>query len=225
MFKAFFFDMDGVLFNSMPRHAKAWSEVMSRHGLQFSQEDCYMQEGRTGKSVIDECILRDQGRHATDEECEQIYSEKSQLFHSLGEPQPIDNVTDVLSFLREKGAQIFIVTGSGQKSLLDNLDARFPGYFVRERMVTAFDVKHGKPDPEPYLIAYEKAKANAGGLLAKDECCVVENAPLGVRAGKAAGIYTIGVNTGPLPDAVLAAEGADQVLPNMLELLRFLQAE
>ncbi len=53
---------------------------------------------------------------------------------------------------------------------------------------------------------------------------VVENAPLGVRAGKAAGLYTVAVNTGILSDADLAAEGADIVLPDMKALLQHLTA-
>ena len=57
-------------------------------------------------------------------------------------------------------------------------------------MVTAFDVKHGKPHPEPYLMALEKGGFNV------NEAIVIENAPLGVQAGIAAGIFTIAVNTG-----------------------------
>ena len=53
---------------------------------------------------------------------------------------------------------------------------------------------------------------------------VVENAPLGVRAGKAAGIYTVAVNTGILPDSALREEKADQVFPNMPALLQHLTA-
>jgi beta-phosphoglucomutase-like phosphatase (HAD superfamily) len=79
-------------------------------------------------------------------------------------------------------------------------------------MVTAFDVKHGKPDPEPYLMGMQK------GELRPDECIVVENAPLGVRAAKAAGIFTIAVNTGPLPDNALLDEGADLLFPSMQAL-------
>jgi len=56
-----------------------------------------------------------------------------------------------------------------------------------------------------------------GGLRA-EECVVVENAPLGVRAAKAAGIFTIAVNTGPLPDEALINEGADLLLPSMQAL-------
>ena len=90
-----------------------------------------------------------------------------------------------------------LVTGSGQHSLLDRLAHNFPGMFQRERMVTAFDVKYGKPNPEPYLMGLEKAGVKA------NEAIVVENAPIGVQAGAAAGIFTIAVNTGPLDGQVL----------------------
>ena len=126
-------------------------------------------------------------------------------------------VKAVLDFLKAQGAQIWIVTGSGQKSLFDNIEANFPGIFSREKMITAFDVTVGKPNPEPYLKAWERSG------LPKDQCCVIENAPLGVRAGKAAGLYTIAVNTGPLPDSLLRDEGADQVFTDMEKLLVFLQ--
>jgi beta-phosphoglucomutase-like phosphatase (HAD superfamily) len=53
---------------------------------------------------------------------------------------------------------------------------------------------------------------------------VVENAPLGVRAAKAAGLFTCAVNTGPLPDAELAAEGADKIFPDMQALLSWLES-
>ena len=63
-------------------------------------------------------------------------------------------------------------------------------------MVTAFDVKYGKPHPEPYLMGLQKAHAKP------NETFVVENAPMGVEAAVAANIFTIAVNTGPLPDQV-----------------------
>ena len=46
--KAVLFDMDGVLFNSMPYHSEAWHQVMKTHGLDLSREEAYMHEGRTG---------------------------------------------------------------------------------------------------------------------------------------------------------------------------------
>jgi beta-phosphoglucomutase-like phosphatase (HAD superfamily) len=83
-------------------------------------------------------------------------------------------------------------------------------------MITAFDVKHGKPDPEPYLKAWERCG------LPKEQCYVIENAPLGIRSGKAAGLTVFAVNTGILTKEDLAQ--ADQVFDSMTELLAFLQA-
>jgi beta-phosphoglucomutase-like phosphatase (HAD superfamily) len=99
---------------------------------------------------------------------------------------------------------------------LERLEKNFPGIFSADLMVTAFDVKHGKPHPEPYLMGLEKA-----GITA-EQAMVVENAPLGVQSAKGAGIYTIAVNTGPLPDKVLYDAGADIVFPNHAALLEAL---
>ena len=76
----------------------------------------------------------------------------------------------------------------------------------------AFDVRYGKPHPEPYLMGLKKAGVEA------HEAFVVENAPMGVEAGVAAGIFTIAVNTGPLDDQVLLDAGADLLYPNMTAL-------
>lgn len=211
--------MDGVLFDSMPNHSAAWEEVMSQHGLPFTAEDCYINEGRTGQDVIHEAVLKYQQREASQEEIWSIYREKTTAFQRRGGAGPMRGVKEVLEFLHAQGAQIWIVTGSGQKSLFDNIDSHFPGIFSRERMITAFDVTHGKPNPEPYLKAWERSG------LPKEQCCVIENAPLGVRAGKAAGLYTIAVNTGPLPDRLLHEEGADRVFPTMEALLDFLKTD
>ena len=102
-----------------------------------------------------------------------------------------------------------VVTGSGQHSLLDRLSHNFPGMFRRELMVTAFDVKYGKPHPEPYLMALQK------GGLAPNEAIVVENAPMGVQAGAAAGIFTVAVNTGPIDGQILLDAGANVLFPSM----------
>ena len=209
--------MDGVLFNSMPFHAKAWAEVMKEHGLHFTEQDCYINEGRTGQDVIDFCIQRDQHRQATQEEIWAIYREKTERFHAQGEVKPIPGVQDVLNYLHRNGAQIWVVTGSGQSSLLDNLNNHFPGIFSAERMITAYDVVHGKPDPEPYLKAWERSGLN------KNNCFVIENAPLGVRSGKAAGLTVLAVNTGPLPDTYFYKEKADHVFPDMSALLNWLR--
>ena len=219
--KAFFFDMDGVLFDSMPRHAIAWEEVMKIHGLPFTAYDCYVNEGRTGESVIREAFLKALGRDATQEEVKTIYAEKSAYYHQLLQTTTptIPGVADVLQFVKEQGHQIWVVTGSGMRTLLDSLNEVFPAIFQQDQMITAFDVTQGKPHPEPYLKAWERSG------LPKEQCLVIENAPLGVRSGKAAGLTVYAVNTGILKREDLLQAGADIVFDSMHELLQFLQQQ
>jgi HAD superfamily hydrolase (TIGR01509 family) len=210
--KAVLFDMDGVLFDSMPYHAEAWHTVMERNGFHLSREEAYMHEGRTGAGTINIVSQRQYGRDATQEEIERIYKEKSELFNSYPQAEPMAGALELLQKVKADGLTAIVVTGSGQRSLLDRLERHYPGCFSSELMVTAYDVKHGKPNPEPYLMALKK-----GGLKA-NEAVVVENAPLGVQAGVAAGIFTIAVNTGPLPDKVLLDAGANRLYSSMKEL-------
>lgn len=210
--KAIFFDMDGVLYDSMDNHAKAWVESMKDVGFTFSEYDCYMNEGRTGHSTIDLQVKKEFGRNADEEEKERIYKLKSSYFDSFGGAEPMPFANDLLQKIKQEGKQIFVVTGSGQPSLLDNLSKDFPTIFNKENMVTAFDVKHGKPNPEPYLMALEKSGVKV------NEAVVVENAPLGAKSGSSAGLFTIAVNTGPLEDRILKEYGANIVLSSIKEL-------
>ena len=60
--KAVLFDMDGVLFDSMPNHAEAWHKIMKRFGFGLSREEAYMHEGRTGASTINIVSRRERGQ-------------------------------------------------------------------------------------------------------------------------------------------------------------------
>lgn len=210
--KAVFFDMDGVLFDSMKHHAKAWVNAMIESGLPFTEHEAYMNEGRTGASTIDGVFRQIHGRPASDDEKQSIYKLKSRNFEAFHKTEPMPYALELLEKLKREGVNIFVVTGSGQPTLLEGLEASFPGIFKKEKTVSAFDVKHGKPHPEPYLIALGKSG------LKPWEVVVIENAPLGVESATAAGLFTIGVNTGPLHPDVLANSGASLVLQSMQEL-------
>lgn len=207
--------MDGVLFDSMPNHAYAWSHAMTEYGLQMTPEEVYMNEGRTGSATINMLAQRFWGRDATEEEKQHIYEAKSKVFNTCPEAKPMPGALETLQAVKAKGLKIVLVTGSAQTSLLEKLERSYPGSFHQDLMVTGFDVKLGKPYPEPYLKGLQKAG------IKPEEGIVVENAPLGVQAGHAAGIFTIAANTGPLEDQVLKNAGADIVLPGMMDVAKF----
>lgn len=210
--KSVLFDMDGVLFNSMPYHADAWHKTMQRHGLDLSREEAYLHEGRTGTATINILYQRQYGKDAPQELIEAIYAQKSHEFTQNPQAEAMPGALGVTQKVKSCGLIPMVVTGSGQKSLLERLHTHFPDTFKQELMVTAFDVKYGKPHPEPYLMALQK-----GGLKAH-EAIVIENAPLGVEAGVAAGLFTIAVNTGPIDGQVLLDAGANLLFPSMQAL-------
>lgn len=210
--KAVFFDMDGVLFDSMPHHSVAWVKAMNESGLEFSEQEAYMNEGKTGTATINGVFVRLNGREATEAEKQDIYRLKAQYFEELGAIGTMPYALEMLKKIKEKGYRIFVVTGSAQPTLLDSLKDHFPGIFEKENIISAFDVTQGKPHPEPYLKALQKAGVKPW------EAVVIENAPMGVQAAVAARIFTIGVNTGPLDSKVLTENGADLVLDSMQEL-------
>ena len=219
--KAAMFDMDGVLFDSMKNHAKCWHETMAHFGLDLPEWEAYMHEGRTGAGTINIVSQRQRGYDASEEEIERIYQYKSDLFNRCQKAQRMPGAYELLCKVKESGVVPMVVTGSGQRTLLERLNRNFPDVFKRGLMVTAFDVKYGKPNPEPYLMGMEKYKktlsCNGEGDLSASSFIVVENAPLGVAAGVAAGVFTIAVNTGPLPDEELLKQGANLLFHSMQE--------
>jgi haloacid dehalogenase superfamily, subfamily IA, variant 3 with third motif having DD or ED len=196
----------------MPYHAESWHKIMEERGLHLSKEEAYLHEGRTGSGTINIVCQRQFGRNATEKEIKEIYKAKTEAFNSYPLALPMEGATNVLTKVKRDGLFPMIVTGSGQASLLGRLNKNFPGVFKSELMVTAFDVKYGKPNPEPYLMALNK------GNLKANEAIVVENAPLGVQAAAAAGIFTVAVNTGPLDDNILLDAGANILFPSMQAL-------
>ena len=84
--------------------------------------------------------------------------------------------------------------------------------FRADLIVSSKDYTQGKPAPDPYLCGLKRTS------LQPNQALVVENAPLGVEAAVKAGIFTIAVNTGPLPEEALRERGTDLLFPSMQAL-------
>lgn len=213
-FRAALVDMDGTLYDSMRNHTAAWHRMVTELGINVNRDSFYLYEGMTGRQTINYLFNIYLHRDATPQECEELYQRKTRYFNELPAVGPMPGAQQLLTQLKDAGVKIVLVTGSGQRSLIDRLNRDFPGIFTPELMITSYDVVHGKPDPEPYLKAMSKAQVTPG------EAFVVENAPLGVKAGAASGAFTIGITTGPIPTEKLVEAGANLVLSSMPELAR-----
>ena len=210
--KVVLFDMDGVLYDSMPNHGIAWQRAMKEFGIHFTVEDSYATEGARGVDTIRKYAKAQLGKELTEEEAQKMYDLKAHYFHEMPEAKIFDGVTGLMKNIKDSGLKIGIVTGSAQRPLIERVTHDFGDFVSRDQITTAFDVKRGKPNPDPYLMGLKKA-----GNYAPSEGIVVENAPLGVRAGVAAGCYTVAINSGPLADSVLINEGANILFPTIRE--------
>ncbi|MCM1152233.1 MAG: HAD family phosphatase [Muribaculum sp.] len=209
--RAALIDMDGVLYDSMKYHTLAWQRTMAELGLVCTRDEFYLYEGMTGAATISLIFNRSLGYTPDAERIRRIYARKSRHFVEQGRKETMPGADRMLQALRHAGIDRVLVTGSSQQSILDSLSADYPGAFAQGMRITAADVVRGKPDPEPYLRAMKLVDADAR------HCIVIENAPLGVRAGKAAGAFTIAVATGPIPREAFVKEGADIIFGSMPE--------
>ena len=210
--KVVLFDMDGVLYDSMPNHGIAWQRAMKEFGIHFTLEDSYATEGARGVDTIRKYAKTQLGKELSEDEAQRIYDVKARYFHEMPEAKVFDGVIDLMQKIKASGLKIGIVTGSAQLPLIERVTRDFGDFVSADQITTAYDVKRGKPNPDPYLMGLQKA-----GNYLPEEGIVVENAPLGVHAGAAAGCYTVAINSGPLADSVLLNEGADILFPTIRE--------
>lgn len=218
-FQAALIDMDGVLYDSMPGHTLAWKRMIEGLGIECSREEFYLYEGMTGVATVNLLFERAYGHGCSREEAMRLYEIKSRYFKEWGEAPMMPGAGLMLMGLKEGGMKRVLVTGSAQKNLLERLDRDYPEIFDEDKRVTALDVTRGKPDPEPYLQGARKAG------VAPSQAMVIENAPLGVRAGKAAGCFTVAVTTGPIPREEFERVGADMIFGSMQDFAAFIESQ
>lgn len=208
--RAVIFDVDGVLVQSMEKHHQAYQRAFQDHGVAVRLEEVYANEGRRSREVI-ESIARDRGLHLTGEQMDEMSRRKQETFASFG-PLPLyPGVPDLLASLKAKGLKVAAVTGTTRFNVQHHL-----GPLVQQLdvLVCAEDVKKSKPDPEPYLKALEKLGIRA------DEALVVENATLGLRSAKGAGLRVVGVTS------TLSAEAlheADRIVDRVADVARVVE--
>lgn len=209
--------MDGILYDSMPYHAKAWKRLTEEMGMYVPEDEFYQYEGMTGVETINLLSNKYLGREVSEEEALKLYQRKADFFYSYGKAEKMPGAEETLTLLKERGIECVLVTGSGQKSLIDRLHTDFPGIFSPELMVTSANVSRGKPHPEPYLKGMQLTGVSSG------ECIAIDNAPLGVRSASLSKAFTIGVKTGPIETMILKENGADVVIEGMVNLPAFLK--
>jgi len=184
---AVIFDLDGVIIDNIPYHKQAWREMCRRYGRELTDEDFDQKiSGRKNDAIL-AFLLK---RAVTDAEVQACERAKEALYRTLVQPylQPIRGLVPLLEQLRVRDITCAIATSAP----VENIDFALDGMKIRhyfDAIVDASQVKHGKPDPEVYLMAALRLKADPR------QCVVFEDAPLGIRAAKAAGMRVVGLTT------------------------------
>ena len=193
--QAILFDLDGVLIDSTPAVARVWSRWALEHGLD-PETVVRLAHGRPSRTTICD-LLPHSDIDAEDREVERREMEDIEGVVLLPGAQRLLNSLPL---------ERWTIATSGTRPLAE-VRLRAAGLPTPKNMITSSDVKIGKPHPEPY----QKAAAILG--FPTSDCIVVEDAPAGVRAGKAAGARVIGF---PTTMAVhdLESAGADWIVEN-----------
>lgn len=202
------FDMDGVLVASGPAHAASWRLLARRHGIGLSEERFRESFGRPSRDIV-RMIW---GEDLSDEQVRQIDDEKERIYRELisGIVPLSIGTREVLHALSRAGFVLAVATSGPPENLgLVLRETGLERYFAAT--VHGFDVREGKPAPDCFLLAAERAGLAAGA------CVVVEDAPVGIQAARAAGMRVIAL-AGTHPRATLAAAGAARVLDRLDEL-------
>jgi beta-phosphoglucomutase-like phosphatase (HAD superfamily) len=179
-FKAYLFDCDGTIADSMPLHYVAWKTVLSEWNCEFAEELFY----QWGGMPVAEIIATLSQRHGISLPVEDLILRKEELFYvnlPLMKPVP-----EVLEHIEARYGEIpfAVVSGSTQVSVRASLTTlnlldRF------ETLVCAGDYTRGKPHPEPFLLAAERLG------IAPEHCLVFEDAQMGIDAATAAGMASV----------------------------------
>jgi len=194
------FDLDGVLVDSTPAVARVWSKWAIAHGFD-PEETVRKAHGRPSLSTVKELLPNSPDPVAENEPI---------LRGEIEDTEGIVPLPGVCDFLRSIPQDRWALVTSCSKPLA-HVRLKAAGIPVPQRMITADDVRTGKPDPEPYI----KGAALLG--VAATECVVFEDAPAGIRAGKAAGARVLALPTTEWED-VLRSAGADWILPRYSHL-------
>jgi HAD superfamily hydrolase (TIGR01509 family)/HAD superfamily hydrolase (TIGR01549 family) len=215
--RAIIFDMDGVVLASPPMHLASWQQALAPLGIELTAEELFPLEGTPTELTAQRLTERFLGQACSEMEARRLAAQKRALFREQFNPSLVPGVGPLLHDLRGRGYRLGLVTGSARSVVNESLaPTGVTGFF--EVVVAGDQVTCGKPDPEPYRTAAAQLGLPVG------DCLAVENAPLGIRSARAAGMACVALET-TLGADQLSAAGASRVFGEARSLRRWLLYE
>lgn len=211
------FDMDGVLVDSFRAHRRSWQETAPGWGVTISDEDFARTFGRTSREIIQTLVP---GRF-DDAQIRQFDAQKEQRYREILDADfpEMPGASQLIRALHEAGFRLAIGS-SGPPENVAIVARRLGHANLFSATVNGTEVKHGKPNPDVFLLAAKKLE------LDPSRCVVIEDAPAGLEAARRAGMVAIAL-TGTAPREILhrhadlIVEALQQISPqSIVRLIR-----
>jgi beta-phosphoglucomutase family hydrolase len=179
-FKAYLFDCDGTIVDSMPLHYLAWKRIFEEHGCEFSEQTHYQLGGMPTAEIVAK-LNAEQGLSMNPAE---VTLQKEEYYYEI--IHQLRAVPEVIEQIEASYGKIpfAVVSGGTRDSVTRSLSTL--GILDKfETLVCAEDYVKSKPDPEPYLTAAKRLG------VAAEECLVFEDTAIGIQAATAAGMASV----------------------------------
>lgn len=184
MLKAVIFDMDGVIIDSEPQHARAALRVLTRHGAVTDYEYCASFIGSSTEKFTQDAIARYNLDIPLDELLKEMNDEKKQILKEEGYIIS-DGITELIKKLYHAGIHMAIASSSSPNEIEHVVKTLgIKKYF--SKLISSAHVEHPKPAPDTFLLALKEIGVNP------KEAVVVEDSCFGSQAAKAAKITCVG---------------------------------
>lgn len=206
--RATIFDLDGVLVDSYRAHLRCWQQLGKESDVTITEREFAPYFGRTGRDVIWHFW---RSTELSEQRVEELHRCKRELYRAntddcLG---VMDGAVDLIDALDGAGFRL-AVASSGPRDEISRALAQLERSALFPVQISGQDVNVGKPDPEMFLLAASRLGLDPA------RCIVVEDAPAGIAASRAAGMTTIGLAGGPWRAHDL--RDADRVVHSLREL-------
>lgn len=207
--------MNGILVDDEPLHEAAFSELAAQFGLSLSSDD-YQRHfaGRTDKEGLSDYFAANGIRP----DLHDLLRRKGELYLDFAEKglEAYPGAKQCTQTLTEAGFRLALVSSSTATEVEAVLASLSLTRYFSTR-VTAGDVVHGKPNPEPYLLAAERLSVSPA------DCIVIEDSPAGIESAAGAGMASVAIASTHQKDALQAAavvlDTIDQVTPQLIHEL------
>jgi beta-phosphoglucomutase len=194
MLKAVIFDFDGVITDSEVLHLRAFNRVLARFNVEITTKDYYQKY--LGLNDVDcyKTLIKNRILHTNERQIRNLVEQKNRIFEELArtEGRTIPGVREFLQMLAQNKIPMAICSGALRAEIEMLLEEAELRHFF-SIIVSAEQVKKGKPEPEGFLLTLERLNKGRENPVMGNECIVIEDSHWGLEAAKAAGMHTIAV--------------------------------